>query len=160
LALVAVTVSAAYAQTPDLASGLMNGAEPLPGVITAGQPDEASLNALAEAGYVAVIDLRAASEDRGFDEKNAVESLGMNYISIPISGAEGITFENASLLDATLSGIDGPVLLHCASSNRVGALLSLREKINGASDEDALRLGEAAGLSSLRSAVEARLSEQ
>ena len=160
LALVAVTVFSAYAQTPDLTSGLMNGAEPLPGVITAGQPDEASLNALAEAGYVAVIDLRAANEDRGFDEENAVKSLGMNYISIPISGSDGITFENAALLDATLSGIDGPVLVHCASSNRVGALLSLREKINGASDDDALRLGEAAGLSSLRATVEARLSEQ
>jgi protein tyrosine phosphatase (PTP) superfamily phosphohydrolase (DUF442 family) len=84
----------------------------------------------------------------------------MKYISLPIGGASGVTYENASLLDETLSKIDGPVLVHCASSNRVGALLSLREKMHGASTEEALSLGDEAGLSSLRKTVEARLSEQ
>jgi len=157
---VSMSAVAALAQTPDPTAGLMNGAQPLPGITTAGQPDEASLDNLAEAGYVAVIDLRAVSEDRGFDEKSVVESLGMNYISLPVSGAGGVSYDNAALLDQTLSGIDGPVLVHCASSNRVGALLSLREKMNGASSEDALSLGLAAGLSSLRSTVEAQLGEQ
>ena len=157
---VALTVVAAHAQTSDPTAGLMNGAQPLPGITTAGQPDEVSLESLAEAGYVAVIDLRSASEDRGFDEKTVVETLGMNYISLPVSGAGGVSYDNAALLDQTLSGIDGPVLVHCASSNRVGALLSLREKMNGASAEDALELGLEAGLTSLRSTVEAQLSEQ
>jgi uncharacterized protein (TIGR01244 family) len=160
LSLFALAAFSVGAQAPDPTAGLMNAAQPLPGVTTSGQPDEASLDKLAEAGYVAVIDLRAASEDRGFDEESAVESLGMKYIALPISGGDGITFENASLLDETLSGIDGPVLLHCASSNRVGALLSLRELMHGASTDEALRLGTEAGLSSLRPIVEARLSEQ
>jgi uncharacterized protein (TIGR01244 family) len=157
------TVIAAFvvhAQTSDPTVGLMNGAEPLPGITTSGQPDQESLDKLAQAGYVAVIDLRAASEDRGFDEKSVVESLGMNYISIPVSGAGGVSYDNAALLDQTLSGIEGPVLLHCASSNRVGALLSLREKLNGSSAEEALELGLAAGLTSLRPTVEEQLGEQ
>lgn len=145
-------------QAPQVA--LMNQAEPLPGVTTAGQPDAASLEALADAGYTAVIDLRTPEEDRGFDEKGTVEKLGMRYISLPISGGDGVTFENASRLDETLAGIDGPVLLHCASSNRVGALLTLREVLKGAKEEEALELGTEAGLKSLRGTVEERLSER
>lgn len=151
---------AVHAQDTDLAAGLMNGANPLPGITTAGQPDEASLKSLAEAGYATVIDLRSDAEDRGFDEQSVVESLGMNYISIPVSGAGGVSYANAALLDQSLSGIDGPVLVHCASSNRVGALLSLREKMHGASAADALELGLAAGLSSLRPVVEEQLNQQ
>jgi uncharacterized protein (TIGR01244 family) len=157
---IALMALMAHAQESDLTAGLMNGAQPLPGITTSGQPDEASLHSLAAAGYVTVIDLRSDGEDRGFDEKSVVESLGMNYISIPVSGAGGVSYDNAALLDQSLSGIEGPVLLHCASSNRVGALLSLREKMHGASTEDALSLGLEAGLSSLRPVVEEQLNEQ
>lgn len=152
--------AAASAAASAAVADLMNGAQPLPGVTTSGQPKQADLQRVADAGYVAVIDLRAPNEDRGFDEKSTVEGLGMNYISLPISGAGGITYENASLLDEKLKEIDGPVLLHCASSNRVGALLSLREHMHGASADDALALGDQAGLSSLKETVEARLSER
>ena len=37
---------------------IMNRADPLPGITTSGQPDEAALQGLADAGYAAVIDLR------------------------------------------------------------------------------------------------------
>lgn len=139
---------------------LMNRADPLPGITTSGQPDRAALEGLAEAGYAAVIDLRGLDEDRGFDEKDAVEGLGMSYISLPISGRDAINYDNASMLDEALNGIDGPVLLHCATSNRVGALLSLRDRLHGASREQALELGTQAGLASLRETVEARLEER
>jgi uncharacterized protein (TIGR01244 family) len=157
---VALAQAQVFAQESNPAPTLMNAAQPLPDVTTSGQPDEVSLRQLADAGYIAVIDLRAESEDRGFDEKSAVEALGMTYISIPVNGASGVSYDNAALLDQSLSGIDGPVLLHCASSNRVGALLSLREKMHGASSEDALDLGLAAGLGSLRSVVEEQLQER
>jgi uncharacterized protein (TIGR01244 family) len=142
------------------AADLMNRAEPMSGILTGGQPDEGSLQDLAKAGYVAVIDLRRADEDRGFDEKSAVEGLGMSYISLPISGANAVTYDNATVLDGILGDVAGPVLLHCASGNRVGALLSLREHMHGASDEEALRIGTEAGLSSLRETVETRLDER
>lgn len=149
-------VAGAGAQPADL----MNAAEPLPGVTTSGQPDQAALEDLAKAGYVAVIDLRGVDENRGFDEQQTVEEFGMSYLPLPISGGAGITYENASALDKILAEIDGPVLLHCASSNRVGALLALREKMQGGSNDEALSLGEAAGLSSLRATVETRLEER
>lgn len=36
-----------------------------------------------------VIDLRALTEDRGFDQKAAVEGLGMSYVNLPVAGAGG-----------------------------------------------------------------------
>ncbi|HEY5667209.1 MAG TPA: sulfur transferase domain-containing protein [Gammaproteobacteria bacterium] len=141
---------------------LLNEAEPLPGIVTAGQPDAAELAELAEKGFVTVIDLRGEGEDRGFAEPAVVEDLGMSYISLPISGGESITYENAAALDAILNAADGPVLLHCASGNRAGALLSLRQRLIGDDAETALGIGLAGGLSSpaLREIVESRLDER
>jgi hypothetical protein len=45
-------------------------------------------------------------------------------------------------------------MVHCASGNRVGALLALRaNRLEGASPEDALELGLDAGLTRLEPAV-------
>lgn len=128
-------------------------------MVSTGQPDQGILQAAKEAGYVAVVDLRRESEDRGFDESAAVESLGMSYISLPVAGAEGTTFDNARRLDSILDGIDGPVLLHCASGNRVGALIALRASLNGASDAEALAAGREAGMTRLEETVKERLAE-
>jgi len=133
--------------------------EPADGITAAGQPKENGLKDLAEDGYVAVIDLRTEGEDRGMDEQAVVESLGMDYVSLPIDGRGAISFENAAKLDRILSKYDQPVLVHCGSSNRVGALFALREKMNGADDKDALAFGKSAGMTSLEDTVKSRLAE-
>ena len=127
--------------------------EPVDGLTTAGQPNEAALKVFAEQGYTTVIDLRTAGEDRGMDEPAVVDALGMDYILMPI-GRDGITFDNARKLDELIKGADGPVLLHCGSSNRVGALLALSKSNAGADDEVALQFGREAGLTSLEGRVE------
>jgi len=132
---------------------------PVAGITPAGQPDAAALEVFAKNGYAAVIDLRTVGEDRGLDEQAVVEGLGMQYVAMPI-GYEGITFENAGTLDKLLAEYDEPVLLHCGSSNRVGALLALRAARNGASDVEALEIGRRAGLSSLEPSVRQALSEK
>jgi len=139
------------------AQDLPNQAEPFDNVTTAGQPDAASLSALAAAGVTTVIDLRGSEEDRGFDEAVVVEELGMRYISLPVNGPDGVTFENAATLDRLLDGAQGRVLIHCSTSNRAGALLALRDKLLGAGNEAALELGRAAGLKSLEPVVRDRL---
>jgi len=133
--------------------------EPADGITAAGQPNEAEFKELADDGYAAVIDLRSAGEDRGLDEETTVEGLGMEYIALPIDGRDAINFDNAKKLDEILSQYDKPVLVHCGSSNRVGALFALRENMNGASDEDALAFGKSAGMTSLESTVRTRLEE-
>ena len=133
--------------------------EPAEAITAAGQPNENGLRELADSGYAAVIDLRTEGEDRGLDEQTVVENLGMDYVSFPIEGRGAISFENARKLDQILGKYDEPVLVHCGSSNRVGALLALREKMNGADDEDALAFGKAAGMTSLEDTVKSRLAE-
>ena len=133
------------------------GALPKHGFATAGQPDEAMFKNFADAGYSTVIDMRAADEDRGLDEPRTIEALGMTYVAFPIASANDISFEKAAELDEILRGADGPILVHCASGNRVGALFALRARNNGADSEDALAIGKAAGLTRLEEVVLERL---
>lgn len=132
--------------------------EAVDGVTSAGQPTEEALKVFSDSGYAAVIDLRGESEDRGMDTEQAVvEELGMEYVSFPIASRDGISFENAERLNSLIEQYDGPVLVHCGSGNRVGALLALRESLNGASDEEALEYGREGGLTRLEGLVKERL---
>jgi uncharacterized protein (TIGR01244 family) len=126
--------------------------EPVDGVTTAGQPDEASLKVFADSGYVAVIDLRTAGEDRGLDEPAVTQALGMDYINFPI-GRDGITFENARTLEGIMVRYDQPVLVHCGSANRVGALFALNAYRQSGDIDKALEAGRAAGLTRMESTV-------
>ncbi|MCH8301866.1 MAG: tyrosine-protein phosphatase [Proteobacteria bacterium] len=128
--------------------------------VASGQPDEAMLQTIAELGFSAVVDLRAADEERGFDEQKAIERLGMEYVLLPIASADDITFDKAAVLDQILADNQGPVLIHCASGNRVGALFALREILLGASNDEALALGKTAGMTRLESVVRERIGEK
>lgn len=128
--------------------------------VASGQPDEAMLQTIAEAGFSAVVDLRAADEERGFDEAKAIERLGMEYVLLPIASADDISLEKAAVLDQILADNEGPVLIHCGSGNRVGALYALREKLYGASNDDALAVGKAAGMTRLEKVVRERLNSE
>ena len=134
---------------------------PVNGITAAGQPDEAALQVFADSGYTAVIDMRGPGEDRGLaDEAATVEALGMQYVAFPITGRDAIGLDKAKELDALLEGIDGPVLLHCGSGNRVGALLALRHSLRGADDEAAIQLGKDSGLTGLEGLVRERLEKE
>ena len=112
----------------------------------------------ADAGYAAVIDLRGAEENRGFDEPAAAQELGLEYVAFPIEGRDAINFDNARALDDLIRSQNGPVLVHCGSGNRVGALLALRASLLGADDTASLETGRAGGLTRLEDTVRERLS--
>ena len=77
------------------------------------------------AGARTRVETPASEENVNYDEVALTRSLGMDYVSLPIAGSMGLTRENAERLAAILDQADGPVLLHCASGNRVGGLLDL-----------------------------------
>ncbi len=154
LALVWLLANLAAAQT----TNFLNRKDAVPGITTAGQPTAQQLEAAAAEGYKTVIDLRGPAEDRGLDEKAAVEKLGMNYVNLPVMHAAGVTYANAAALDELLAKLKGPVLLHCATGNRAGALLALRAKLHGADKDQALALGVAAGVTGLKKTVEDKLA--
>ena len=130
------------------------------GHASSGQPSAAQLETLAEKGFVAVIDLRGPNENRGYDEAVAAEAAGLDYTPLPITGANAITTENARKLGELLDSFDGPVVVHCGSGNRVGALVALLEADRGASAEAALEAGRAAGLTRLEGLVKERLAAE
>ena len=132
---------------------------PVEGITTAGQPDAAALNVFAEQGYKTVIDIRTEPEDRGMDEAAVISELGMEYIVFPIDKPEAINFDNARELTRLIEESEGPVLVHCGSSNRVGALFALQKSLDGADDEVALEYGREAGMTRLEGRVKKVLSE-
>jgi len=132
---------------------------PVDGVTSAGQPDEAGFRVFAEEGYVAVIDIRTDGEDRGLDEPSVVEALGMEYVSLPV-GRSDITVEKAAELAAVLAQYDEPVLVHCVSANRVGALFALKAFTETGDAELALEAGREGGMTRLEDTVKEVIEAQ
>lgn len=117
----------------------------------AGQPTEDGLANLKRAGVRRVINLRTdeeMTEKVEFDEVSAVRELGMDYVSIPFRGGT-VDVQHADELARVLSQSNEPTLLHCGSSNRVGAVWAIyQHRHNNVSVDEAIRLGRAAGMTS------------
>lgn len=124
--------------------------QPMPGLYTAGQPLAQDWAGMRERGITTVINLRTPGELKGRDEAAEVQAAGMRYVEIPVAGADGINDANAKLLHEALAPAHGAVLVHCASSNRAGALLALEQaEFDGLSKDAALELARKAGVTSL-----------
>ena len=148
-------------EIPQALQGVMNLRHPSNTLYVSGQPKPEAFAAFAKAGVKAVINLRPPQETPGFDEAEIVAKAGMAYYNIPIRGAVDLTRDNVQKLDTLLGKIGNePVLIHCSSSNRVGALMALRAAwVQKASVEEALKTGERYGVGQLLPDVK-RLLEQ
>lgn len=141
--------------TPDI-PGLPNLKNPEPGYASGGQPSPEQLEAAAGSGLGCVINLRPPEEDAGFDEAAKAGELGIDYSVVGIAGMPDLNLENARKLDALIAEHENsPTLIHCASGNRVGALMALRAAwVQGKSKEEAMETGRSWGLTKLEGAVE------
>lgn len=134
--------------------------EGVEGVMSGGQPSKADLKELQENAYTTVINLRGVGEFSGFDEQSEVTALGMDYISIPISSPGDMHLENILMLDAAIKEAEGDVFIHCASGNRVGAMLALRAyEVENITSDQAMSLGIAAGMTGLQNTVKNMMVE-
>ncbi len=126
------------------------------GVYSAGQPSPEQLSELGCQGLRTIINLRPPSEAIGFDEGVTAERLGLRYVSIPVIGLVDLTAATVARFAEALAAARkaGPVLVHCASANRVGALMALEQGwMQGADPATALALGRSAGLTTLEAPV-------
>lgn len=123
------------------------------GLLSAGQPTEPQLRALAAQGLRAVLNLRDATEHDEAGERTLCLDLAVDYLQLPIGGIEALDFGNARKLDAALGALPRPLLIHCASGNRVGALLALRHFLAHGDGDAAMRYGAVAGMSGAASRV-------
>lgn len=121
-----------------------------------GQPTPEHLAELAREGVRTVINLRAPNEPMEYDEPTEAARLGLRYVSVPIAGPDDLDRERVREFGRVLDEArrEGGVLIHCASSNRVGAMVALDEALNrGCHLDDALERGRSAGLKTLEHAV-------
>ncbi|MBB1434606.1 MULTISPECIES: fused DSP-PTPase phosphatase/NAD kinase-like protein [Pseudoalteromonas] len=133
---------------------LTNYAHPQQHIYTAGQPPKEQFQQLAKQGIKYVINLRGDGENN-WDEQALVTNLGLQYFSLPISSRADINIENAKKLQQLLAqASESPTLLHCASGNRVGALIALYNAIElNQPIEKAIETGKQWGLKSLEPVV-------
>lgn len=128
---------------------------------TGGQPNAEQFEAFAEEGVRHVVDLRPPEESADINSAAWVSAAGMAYYHVPIAGGADLTREHVAVLDTILQRINGePALLHCASANRVGAMMALHavwyQEMN---EEDAIQLGRDYGLTSLEDHVREALHQ-
>ncbi len=117
-----------------------------PELLVSGQPTTEQLAAVAAAGYKTVIDLRPASEERGFDEPARLAELGLTYLNLPVT-LESLDAGTIERFRAAFASAERPLYLHCSSSNRVGALYFSHLVLDeGMSADAALEQAHAAGL--------------
>ena len=155
LILSVLTLAACASNAVDMAAleeaQILNFRAPDANVMSSGQPTEEQLAAMAAAGIRHVINLRTPGEEVDFNEQEAVEALGMTYYSLPVAGASGVNGSNAgALLNMLASTAGEPVLVHCATGNRVGGLMAVSHFANSANVDAAMAEGERWGMTSER----------
>lgn len=136
------------AQLEDYKLGSIKKLTTFGGLYFAGQPSPDDLALAREQGFKTVINFRHAKEVP-WDEQRVVEQLGMNYVHLPFSGADELTDEVLRSGRALLRDVERPAMVHCGSSNRVGAIwYAARVLDHGATEDDALEEAKKAGLRS------------
>ena len=154
------TASTPTASTPSLPAGARPAPTPemiaqIPdlsvtdGFLLGGQPEPFDFEDLKLEGIKTVIDLRLPTETRAFDEPSAVIDAGMEYVPLGFSpqtlNDEILDKARTIMRDETRQ----PMLVHCASANRVGAVwLAFRILDEGLSEEAALAEARSVGLRS------------
>jgi len=138
---------------PDISS-------PAAGVSVSGRFSAADVPKLSASGIRHVIDLTQPDETPGFDERAALAGAKIAYDRLPVGGAADLTPARVRDFDRLVRGAERPLLVHCASANRVGALAALRAAwIQGKDTDEALRIGRAWGLKGLEPTVREKLAQ-
>jgi uncharacterized protein (TIGR01244 family) len=117
----------------------------------AAQPGEGDFAEYARLGVKTVVNLRTAAEmeKAGIAEKELSSKAGLQYHQIAFGSQPPAPEDLARIFDILGQAGDAKVLLHCASSNRVGFVWGLyRNSRHGLSPEAALGEAKAAGLTS------------
>ena len=129
----------------EINSSIKNYNRATPLLATSGALGDGAVAELAEKGITTIINLRTESEGAK-EEGELAKKYGITYINIPVSG-ETITDEKIlSELAVALDNIIAPTLLHCASGNRVGSLLTQYYISKGVAIDTAFEKGRTAGM--------------
>ncbi len=105
-------------------------------IYLAGQPQTEDLHVAREAGIKTIINLRQRKE-LDWDEAAAVKNAGLNYHHIPFHDAKTLTDDVFSKTRKLLGDKKKqPLMLHCGSANRVGAIWLVHRVLDDGIDVD------------------------
>jgi protein tyrosine phosphatase (PTP) superfamily phosphohydrolase (DUF442 family) len=95
-------------------------------IATGGQPTEEQIAAIASAGCTTVINLGLHDADYALpDERGLVESLGMEYIHIPVLWEQPTEADLAQFGEVMQAHEDRDIFVHCAANKRVSVFIAL-----------------------------------
>lgn len=113
----------------------------------ASQPQEDDFETAKNAGIRTVINMRHPEEMTDFDEEATVTALGLEYINLPWAKPEELTDKVFDRARELLNTSEKPILLHCSSANRVGAVWIPWRVLDGGIDiEDAIEEAKTIGI--------------
>lgn len=119
-------------------------------VATAAQPSDAAYAKLAASGFHSVLNLRTAEEGVDLEkERKLVTSAGMRYFSIPVVSSAPRAEQADEFIRVVKDKSNHPMLIHCASANRVGAFMMIYRAVeHGWREDDAYKEAVKIGLAS------------
>ena len=120
-----------------------------PGIATAGLIERGGIELLQHEGFNTVLDLRTAPEGT-VQEKALLQDAGIAYYNIPIGKAAPTRQEVQEFAEIVENPAHGPLLIHCASANRVGTLWAMYRLDRGVPLEIALQEGRTIGMKPAR----------
>lgn len=93
-------------------------------VSTSGQPSEAELKLIREAGYGTVVNLAPHNTENSLDDENGcVTNLGLNYIHIPVDFKNPTNEDFLDFVQAMNELKGEKVWVHCAANMRFSAFI-------------------------------------
>jgi uncharacterized protein (TIGR01244 family) len=120
-----------------------------PYVGTGGVIAEGGFPKLAELGFKTVINLNT-EEEGAVAEGEQAKAAGLNYISLAVPTKAPTAEQVAEFSTYVNDPANYPVLVHCESSNRVGAMWALYRAANGVPPMIAIQEGRTVGLKTSR----------
>ena len=160
IAIAPATVAEAAAHGRTEAPAVAGALTPEPGIFASGRLDGADVERIAVSGIGHVIDLTLDHETPEFDEAAAMHAAGVGYSNLPVSGADDLERDDVLAFDALLQEAERPLLVHCASGNRVGAMAALRAAwVEGKPMDEAIAIGKAAAVQDTDPAYRAEIRQ-
>jgi len=152
-AAIAATAATALAQqvTKETVTGIRNLSRLETTVACAGATEVEAIPAVKKMGFVAMINLRQASEPGANvpESQAAAKAAGLTYIHLPLDSANPDPGVADRFLDAIKNPKNQPAYIHCASANRAAAMWFLkRTQVDRWDTDRAMKEAEALGLTS------------
>ncbi|MCU0533495.1 MAG: protein tyrosine phosphatase family protein [Hydrococcus sp. Prado102] len=111
-----------------------------PTLATSGQPTTEQFSDIASAGYSLVINLATPTSSNWNRDENAIaQSLGMEYIGIPIDWEYPTLSDFENLADLLDENSERKTWVHCAKNMRVCAMIYLYHRLRKGYTEEVSR---------------------